>query len=224
MTSKSAFLNSPLSFAALLIGVLAVSQAHAAGDASANAATSQSSTVASRTESADVDSSRDLESALISVQQLQEDSRQNASELNALKETVKAQSRLIEELKRNNGTTLQTSNADVSGLKSKLDEQSRTISKLESQLNDLKRSTGSSSSSSSNSSSSDLSSLKSKVEDQNRSISNLESKLSDVQRSSGSNSNSSSSDISSLRQDISNLRSSVGRLESQVSSLSSKVK
>ncbi|MCD5986884.1 hypothetical protein KDX30_03095 [Pseudomonas sp. CDFA 553] len=222
MTSKSAFLSSKIRFAAFLMGSLALSQAQAAVDLSSYNATSQDGIVASHYEPTGVYTLRKTEFTLGGLQQLQKESRQNASELAALKETVKAQTRLIEELKRNNGTTTQTSNADVSGLKSKMDEQSRTISKLESQLNDLKRSAGSSSSS--NSSSSDLSSLKSKVEDQNRSISKLESKLSDIQRSSGSSSNSSSSDISSLRQDISNLRSSVGRLESQVSSLSSKVK
>lgn len=176
MTSKSAFLNSPLSFAALLIGVLAVSQAHAAGDASANAATSRSSTVASRTESADVDSSRDLESALISVQQLQEDSRQNASELATLKETVKAQSRLIEELKRNNGTTTQPSNTDVADLKSKMDEQSRTISKLQSQLTDMQRNSGSNGTSSS----SEISSLQQEITNLRSSVGRLESQVSSL--------------------------------------------
>ncbi|MBC3948660.1 hypothetical protein [Pseudomonas folii] len=63
-----------------------------------------------------------MDSALISLQQLQEDSCQNASELAALKETVKAQSRLIEELKRNNGTNTQSSTADLSDLKSKMDD------------------------------------------------------------------------------------------------------
>lgn len=176
MTSKSAFLSSPLSFAAFLIGVLAVSQACAAGDASANAATSQSSTVASRTGSADVDSSRDLESALISVQQLQEDSRQNASELNALKETVKAQSRLIEELKQNKGTTPQPNTADVSDLKTKMDEQSRTISKLQSQLTDLQRNSGSNGTSSS----SEISSLQQDITNLRSSVGRLESQVSSL--------------------------------------------
>lgn len=176
MTSKSAFLNSSLSVAACLISVLAFSQAHAATDASANAAAPQSSTVASRTESADVDSSRDLESALISVQQLQEDSRQNASELAALKETVKAQSRLIEELKQNKGTTPQPSPADVSDLKSKMDEQSRTISKLQSQLSDLQRNSGTNGTSSS----SEISSLQQDITNLRSSVGRLESQVSSL--------------------------------------------
>lgn len=176
MTSKSAFLSSPLSFAACLIGVLAVSQACAAVDPGANAATSQSSTVASRTEAADVDSSRDLESALISVQQLQEDSRQNASELNALKETVKAQSRLIEELKQNKGTTTQPGTADVDDLKSKMDEQSRTISKLQSQLADLQRNSGTNGTSSS----SEISSLQQDITNLRSSVGRLESLVSSL--------------------------------------------
>ncbi|MBC3948683.1 hypothetical protein [Pseudomonas folii] len=176
MTSKSAFLSFPLSVAACLISVLAISPAHAAVDASANTATSQSSTVASRTEAADVDSSRDLESALISLQQLQEDSRQNASELAALKETVKAQSRLIEELKRNNGTTTQSSTADVSDLKSKMDEQNRTISKLQSQLSDLQRNSGPNSTSSS----SEISSLQQEITNLRSSVGRLESLVSSL--------------------------------------------
>ncbi|MCQ3032724.1 hypothetical protein NLO88_18905 [Pseudomonas syringae] len=158
-----------------MISVLAFSQAHAA-DASANAASPQNSTVASRTAPADVDSSRDLESALISVQQLQEDSRQNASELNALKETVKAQSRLIEELKRNNGTTTQPSTADVADLKSKMDEQSRAISKLQSQLSDLQRNSGSNGTSSS----SEISSLQQDITNLRSSVGRLESLVSSL--------------------------------------------
>lgn len=176
MTSKSAFLRSALPFTALLIGTLALPQAQAATDSSANPATPQNSTVASRSEPADVDSSRDIESVLISLQQLQEDSRQNASELTALKETVKAQSRLIEELKRNNGTTTQSSTTDVSELKSKMDEQSRTISKLQSQLSDLQRNAGSNS----NSSASEISSLQQEISNLRSSVGRLESLVSSL--------------------------------------------
>lgn len=72
-------------------------------------------------------------------QQLQEDFRQNASELTTLQETVTAQCRLIGELEHNNGTSTQPRTADVADLKSKMDEQNRTISKLPSQLTDLQQ-------------------------------------------------------------------------------------
>lgn len=176
MTRQCAFLSSTIRFAVLIVGGLVLSQAQAAVDASPADATLQDSSVATHAAPTVDDTLRNTGFTMGDLQQMQKDSRQNAVELDALKETVSNQNRLIEELKRNTGTTVRSSDPEVTGLKSKIEDQGRTISQLESQLNDLKRNPDPSG----NSSSSDISSLRQEISNLRSSVGRLESQMSSL--------------------------------------------
>jgi predicted RNase H-like nuclease (RuvC/YqgF family) len=102
----------------------------------------------------------------------------NTAEIDSLKKTVSDQARLIEEFKRNSGSSSSSSSNEISSLKRTVEEQDKDLKKLASQVEDLKRSAGSSSSSSSN----DLSSLKREVSDQDRTIDQLKRTVDDLSR------------------------------------------
>ncbi|MGP0014718.1 hypothetical protein [Pseudomonas sp.] len=112
----------------------------------------------------------------------------------------------------------QKHNADeLESLKKIINDQARVIE-------ELKRNSGASSSSSSSSNSSDLSGLKRSVSDQDRTIEKLASQVDDLKRSSGSSSSSSSSELSSLKRDVSDQQRDLESLKRNVDDLSRKVK
>ncbi|CAM3185962.1 hypothetical protein [Pseudomonas floridensis] len=158
-------------FAALLITGLACSQAQAL-EFNAGSAFSQDNLAATHYETNSAYSVRNTNVTLGDLQALLNDSRQNAAKLESLKQTVEAQARLIEELKRSNGNSSRSSESDLSGLKSRIDEQGRGLAALQSQVGDLKRSSGS------NASSNDLSSLKNDISNTRSDLNALKSTVS----------------------------------------------
>lgn len=137
-----------------------------------------------------------------------------------LQSTVSEQARLIEELRRNTGTSSSSSTNEISSLKRTVEEQNKELKDLGKQLEDLKRNSGSSS----NSSSSELSSLKRTVSDQDNDLKKLAGQVEDLKRSAGSNSSSSSSDLSSLKREVSDQDNQLDQLKRTVEDLSRKVK
>ncbi|MDB5980074.1 MAG: hypothetical protein JWQ69_1089 [Pseudomonas sp.] len=112
------------------------------------------------------------------LEKLQGSVKTNTTEIDSLKKTISDQARLIDEFKRNSGSSSSSSSNEISSLKRTVDEQDKDLKKLASQVEDLKRSAGSSSSSSS----SDLSSLKREVSDQDRTIDQLKRTVEDLSR------------------------------------------
>ncbi|WP_421551718.1 hypothetical protein [Pseudomonas yamanorum] len=108
---------------------------------------------------------------------------------------------------------LKRNDSEIQSLESKLDGQARA-------LEDLKKNTGSSSSSSDG----QLSELKRTVSDQKNTIDKLKSEIEDLKRNSSSSSNSSSSELSSLKSTVSDQKRSLEDLKRSVDTLSSKVK
>ena len=101
-----------------------------------------------------------------------------------------------------------------------LKKMQETISGQTRQIEELKRSSGSSSSSSSK----EIDDLKSKVKEQERDLDNLGRQVEDLKRNSGSSSNSNSSEISNLKRDISDQDRAMDQLKRTVEELSRKVK
>lgn len=170
MASKPAFLSSKLRFAAFLTGSLALSQAMAAGDVNAYDALAPSGTVPA----AD-DSSRNTGVTRGDLQQLQQESRQQALELATLKETITTQSLLIEQLKSVNAPTIpspSTNDTDIAALKTKISEQTRTISTQQVQLNEAQRSA--------ESNANDLNSLRQEISNLRSSVGRLDSQVSSL--------------------------------------------
>jgi cell division protein FtsL len=95
-----------------------------------------------------------------------------------------------------------------------------TISEQSRQIEDLKRSGGSSS----NSSSRDIDDLKNKIKEQDRELDTLGRQVEDLKRNSGSSSSSSSSEISNLKQKINDQDRAMDQLKRTVEDLSRKVK
>ncbi|WP_240997297.1 hypothetical protein [Pseudomonas viridiflava] len=159
-------------FAALLISSLAFSQAQAL-EFNSGSASSQDNLAATHYEAvSSAYSVRSTNVTLGDLQALLNDSKQNAAKIESLKQTVEAQARLIEELKRNNSSQSRSSDSDVSGLKNKVDDQSRALAALQSQVSDLKRNSGSSASSS------DLSSLKNDISNTRSELNSLKGTVS----------------------------------------------
>src|SRR5476651_1599955 len=104
--------------------------------------------------------------ALDEIEKLQATVKTNTAEISTLKNTVGEQARLIEELRRNTGTSSGSSTNEISSLKRTVEEQNKELKEIGKQLEDLKRNSGSSSSSSS----SELSSLKRTVSDQDNDL------------------------------------------------------
>ena len=99
-------------------------------------------------------------------------------ELQKIRDTVRDQSRQIEELKRSSGSSSNSSSKEIDDLKNKVKDQDRQLDTLGRQVEDLKRNSGSSS----NSASSDISSLKQKVNDQDRAMDQLKRTVEDLGR------------------------------------------
>jgi predicted RNase H-like nuclease (RuvC/YqgF family) len=165
MANQPAFLSATLRFTALLAGSFALFQAQAADGVPAQTAATQT-TITAEPYHPTADAAN--------LQQLQKESRQNAAELANLKETVLAQSLLIDQLRSPTSATTQASDPRAA-LKSKMDEQSRTIGELQTQLNDLKRGA-----SNSESNASEISSLKQEISNLRSSVGRLESLVSSL--------------------------------------------
>lgn len=99
-------------------------------------------------------------------------------ELRKMRDTLKEQSRQIEELKRSSGSSSSSSGKEIDELKNKVKEQDRELDTLRRQVEELKRNSGSSS----NSNSSEISSLKQKVNDQDRAMDQLKRTVEDLSR------------------------------------------
>ncbi|MBX9406069.1 hypothetical protein K5E40_10320 [Pseudomonas baetica] len=99
-------------------------------------------------------------------------------ELKKMRDTVNDQSRQIEELKRNSGSSSSASSKEIDELKNKVKEQDRELDTLGRQVEDLKRNSGSSS----NSNSSEISNLKQKINDQDRAMDQLKRTVEDLNR------------------------------------------
>ncbi|WP_339431699.1 MULTISPECIES: hypothetical protein [unclassified Pseudomonas] len=99
-------------------------------------------------------------------------------ELKKMRDTVNDQSRQIEELKRNSGSSSSASSKEIDELKNKVKEQDRELDTLGRQVEDLKRNSGSSSSSNS----SEISNLKQKINDQDRAMDQLKRTVEDLSR------------------------------------------
>ncbi len=95
-----------------------------------------------------------------------------------------------------------------------------TVSDQSRQIEELKRSNGSSSSSSGK----EIEELKNKVKEQDRKLETLGRQVEDLKRNNGSSSNSNSSEISSLKQKISDQDRAMDQLKRTVEDLSRKVK
>ena len=95
-----------------------------------------------------------------------------------------------------------------------------TISDQSRQIEELKRSNGSNSSSSGK----EIDDLKNKVKDQDRELDTLGRQVEDLKRNSGSSSNSNSSEISNLKQKINDQDRAMDQLKRTVEDLSRKVK
>jgi DNA repair exonuclease SbcCD ATPase subunit len=149
---------------------------------------------------------------------LQRTAKTNTDEIKELKNDLEAQARLIEELKRNNGTSASSSTSEIANLKRTDTEQDKDLKELTKQLEELKRSSGSSSSSS------ELANLKRTVSEQENDLKKLAGQVEDLKRSAGSNSSASSSDLSSLKRDVSAQDSQLDQLKRAVDDLRSKVK
>lgn len=105
------------------------------------------------------------------------------------------------------------SNDDLKKMRDTISEQSR-------QIEELKRSSGSNSSSNGR----EVDDLKNKVKDQDRQLDTLSRQVEDLKRNSGSSSNSNSSDISNLKQKINDQDRAMDQLKRTVEDLSRKVK
>jgi len=99
-------------------------------------------------------------------------------ELRKMRDTLKEQSRQIEELKRSSGSSSSSSGKEIDELKNKVKEQDRELDTLGRQVEELKRNSGSSS----NSNSSEISNLKQKVNDQDRATDQLKRTVEDLSR------------------------------------------
>lgn len=99
-------------------------------------------------------------------------------ELKKMQETIKDQTRQIEELKRSSGSSSSSSSKEIDDLKSKVKEQERDLDKLGRQVEDLKRNSGSSSSSNS----SEISNLKRTISDQDRAMDQLKRTVEELSR------------------------------------------
>ncbi|MBK5525781.1 hypothetical protein JFT86_02350 [Pseudomonas sp. TH06] len=99
-------------------------------------------------------------------------------ELQKMRDTVRDQSRQIEELKRNSGSSSSSSSKEIDDLKNKVKDQDRQLDTLGRQVEDLKRNSGSSS----NSNSSEISNLKQKLNDQDRAMDQLKRTVEDLSR------------------------------------------
>jgi cell division protein FtsL len=95
-----------------------------------------------------------------------------------------------------------------------------TVSEQTRQIEELKRSSGSNSSSSSK----EIDDLQNKVKDQDRKLETLGRQVEDLKRNSGSSSNSNSGEISNLKQKISDQDRAMDQLKRTVEDLSRKVK
>ncbi|WP_409318521.1 hypothetical protein [Pseudomonas sp. KCJK9016] len=95
-----------------------------------------------------------------------------------------------------------------------------TVNEQSRQLEELKRSNGSSSSSSGR----EIDDLKSKVKEQDRQIDTLSRQVEELKRNSGSSSSSNSSEISSLKQKLNDQDRTMDQLKRTVEELSRKVK
>jgi methyl-accepting chemotaxis protein len=99
-------------------------------------------------------------------------------ELQKMRDTVRDQSRQIEELKRSSGSSSSSSGKEIDDLKNTVREQDRQLDTLGRQVEDLKRNSGSSS----NSASSEISSLKQKINDQDRATDQLKRTVEELSR------------------------------------------
>ncbi|MCU1748518.1 hypothetical protein [Pseudomonas sp. 6D_7.1_Bac1] len=151
---------------------------------------------------------------------LQKIVKANTAEMENLKKTVSEQAHLIDELKRNNGASSNSSTSELSSLKKTLGEQERDLSSLGKQVEELKRNNGASSSSNS----SEASDLKRTLSEQARELNNLGKQVEELKRNTGSSSSSSSSELSSLKRDVDNQNSELTNLKRSVEDLSRKVK
>ncbi|MFJ4250546.1 hypothetical protein SAMN04488483_3190 [Pseudomonas helmanticensis] len=95
-----------------------------------------------------------------------------------------------------------------------------TISEQSRQIEELKRSSGSSSSSSGK----EIDELKNKVKEQDRELDTLGRQVEELKRNSGSSSNSNSSEISNLKQKVNDQDRAMDQLKRTVEDLSRKVK
>jgi predicted RNase H-like nuclease (RuvC/YqgF family) len=99
-------------------------------------------------------------------------------ELQKMRDTVRDQSRQIEELKRSSGSSSSSSGKEIDDLKNTVREQDRQLDTLGRQVEDLKRNSGSSS----NSASSEISGLKQKINDQDRATDQLKRTVEELSR------------------------------------------
>lgn len=101
-----------------------------------------------------------------------------------------------------------------------LDSQKRTLGEQARQIEELKRNSGSNSTSSSK----EIDDLKRIIKEQERDLNDLGEQVEELKRNSGSSSSSSSSEISSLKRELSDQDNEMTQLKRTVEELSSKVK
>jgi predicted RNase H-like nuclease (RuvC/YqgF family) len=174
-TSSPALLATAL--AALLLGGTSLAQAAQAGiEFSPDNGSSSDSIGTLRRDSHGVYTLHNSRFSANDLQNLQDSLKRSNADVESLKKTVSEQARLIEELKRNNGSS--SSSNDQSSLKRSVSDQERQLDKLSKQVEDLKRNGGSGSSSNS----SELSDLKRTVSNQDRQLDRLERSLDELSR------------------------------------------
>ncbi|AHL32145.1 hypothetical protein CD58_04260 [Pseudomonas brassicacearum] len=101
-----------------------------------------------------------------------------------------------------------------------LESQKRTLSEQARQIEEFKRNSGSSSSSSSK----EVDDLKHTIKEQERDLNDLGKQVEELKRNSGSSSSSSNSEISSLKRELSDQDNEMNQLKRTVEELSRKVK
>ncbi|MHA6790860.1 hypothetical protein ACWA6H_24530 [Pseudomonas bijieensis] len=112
------------------------------------------------------------------LENLPEAVKDNAAELENQKRTLSEQARLIEEFKRNSGSSSTSSSKEIDELKRTIKEQQDDLKDLGKQVEELKRNSGSSSSSSN----SEISSLKRELTDQDNEMDKLKRTVEELSR------------------------------------------
>ncbi|MGK3120185.1 hypothetical protein QZH44_04895 [Pseudomonas corrugata] len=112
------------------------------------------------------------------LKDMQQAAKANAIELESQKRTLAEQARQIEELKRNSGSSSNSSSREIEELKRTVKEQERDLNDLGKQVEEIKRNSGSSSSSNN----SEISTLKGKISDQDREMDQLKRMVEELSR------------------------------------------
>ena len=170
--------STPLAIATLLFGSLTVaSLAQAAVEATSDLPLA-SDTIPALRNSFDKDILVNTNISVGALESLPKTVKDNAAELENQKHILREQARQIEELKRNSGTSSNSSSKEIEDLKRTIKDQESDLKDLAKQVEELKRNSGSNSSSNN----SEISSLKRELSDQDREMDQLKRTVDELSR------------------------------------------